>query len=604
MENRKIEGPQTRTLSLERASVDTTARTVELAISSETPVERWFGIETLGHKAGEVDLSRMLSGAPLLVNHDTADQVGVVEEVRLDPDQVLRGRVRFGRSARAEEIFQDVIDGIRGKVSVGYQILRYELTKGEKGSPDQIRATLWQPMETSLVAIPADDSVGVGRSASDPEAPLTLPADPAGSAKEFRMEPTTPAAAPAADLMAQRQEALQIQALGESLGIGAQVREILSTVADLTEARQKAMAALSERAGKPLPAGPIVSLGEKERFSIGRAISAKLDGRNCFELEVSQEIAKKLGRDTNGIFVPTATRANPPMDTGTAAYGQKLVFTEQGDFIDLLRAKLTLLGLGAQFLTGLRGNVSFPRQIAANTASWLQENAASGVTATAFQTDLVTLTPKQLVAQTSVTRNLLAQSTPAVDGMISNDLAAIHALAIEVAAINGAGGGSYQPLGILGTSSIGDVPGGTNGLQPTYGNIVDLESAVATANADMGTLAYLTSPGIRGRLKQTQQFSSTNGDSVWDYLMACYPKSAVTNNVPQTLTKGTASGICHAILFGNWADLVLGEWGAFELIPDPLTQAAKGLVVLTTNQLVDSAVRRPGSFAAMKDALK
>ena len=604
METRKVDGPYTRTLAFERASIDQSSRTVELAISSEAPVERWFGTEILGHNPGEIDLSRMLSGAPLLVNHDSADQVGVVEEVRLDPDQVLRGRVRFGRSARAEEIFQDVIDGIRGKVSVGYQILKYDLTKGANGAADTVRATLWQPMETSLVAIPADDSVGVGRSASDPEAPLTLPATPAGIAKEFRMEPTITAAAPAVDPLAERQEALQIQALGESLGIGSAVREILASTANLTEARAKAMQALSERAGKPLAAGPVVTLEGKERFSIARAIAAKLDGRNCFEMEVSQEIGRKLGRDTNGIFVPTSTRANPPMDTATSSYGQKLVFTEQGEFIDLLRAKMTLLGLGAQFLTGLRGNLSFPRQLTANTANWLQENAASAVTAAAFTTDLVTLTPKQLVAQTSVTRNLLAQSTPAVDALINNDLAAIHAIAIEVAAINGAGSGSYQPLGILGTSSIGDVACGTNGAQPTYANIVDLESAVATANADQGAMAYLTSPGIRGRLKQTQQFSSTNGDSVWDYLMAAYPRSTVTNNIPQTLVKNTSGSVCHAVVFGNFADLVIGEWGAFELIPDPLTQAGKGLVVLTTNQLVDSAVRRPGSFAAIKDALK
>jgi len=108
---------------------------------------------------------------------------------------------------------------------------------------------------------------------------------------------------------------------------------------------------------------------------------------------------------------------------------------------------------------------------------------------------------------------------------------------------------------------------------------------------------------MRGKLKQIQQFSGTNGISLWDYLAAAYPKSTVTGNCPSTLTKGSASGICHAILFGNFSDLVLGEWGAFEVIVDNVTQAGKGLIVLTTNQLVDSAVRRPGSFAAMKDGL-
>lgn len=413
------------------------------------------------------------------------------------------------------------------------------------------------------------------------------------------MDPIT-VAAPAADPMAERQETLQIQALGETLGVGAQVREILATVSNLTEARQKAMQVIREQAAKPIPApSPIVDLNG-QRFSISRAISAKLEGRNCFEMEVSAEIAKALGRDSGGFFVPTSTRANPPMDTATAAYGQKLVWTEQGEFIDLLRNKLTLLGLGAQFLSGLRGNLAFPRQLTSNTANWLGENPASAVTAAALTTDLVTLTPKQLVAQTSVSRTLLVQSNPSVDGMINDDLAAIHAIAIETAAING--GGTTVPLGILGTSNIGDVAGGTDGLVPTYGNIVDLESKVAVANALQGSLAYLTTPGMRGKLKQIQQFSSTNGVSLWDYLAAAYPKSAVSGNVPSTLVKGGSGAVCHAILFGNFADLVIGEWGAFEVIVDNVTQAGKGLVVLTTNQLVDSAVRRPGSFAAMKDA--
>jgi len=593
-----IRSNYSRTLTLDRASVQQDTRTVEIALSSEAPVERWFGIEILGHGEGEVDLSRMLSGAPLLVGHNTSDHVGVVEDARLDPDRVVRCTVRFGRSARAEEIYQDVLDGIRSKVSVGYQILRYETTKGEKGAPDQVRATLWQPMEASLVAVPADDSVGVGRSL-EPEAPAIPTPAVAPVTTEVRMDPIT-VAAPAADPMAERQETLQIQALGETLGVGPQVREILATVPNLTEARQKAMQVIREQAAKPIPApSPIVDLNG-QRFSISRAISAKLEGRNCFEMEVSAEIAKALGRDSGGFFVPTSTRANPPMDTATAAYGQKLVWTEQGEFIDLLRNKLTLLGLGTQFLSGLRGNLAFPRQLTANTANWLGENPASAVTAAALTTDLVTLAPKQLVAQTSVSRTLLVQSNPSVDGMINDDLAAIHAIAIETAAING--GGTTVPLGILGTSNIGDVAGGTDGAVPTYGNIVDLESKVAVANALQGSLAYLTTPGMRGKLKQIQQFSSTNGVSLWDYLAAAYPKSTVSGNVPSTLVKGSSGAVCHAILFGNFADLVIGEWGAFEVIVDNVTQAGKGLVVLTTNQLVDSAVRRPGSFAAMKDA--
>jgi HK97 family phage major capsid protein len=602
MEKREIRGQYARSVSLQREAVNEEARTVEIAISSEQPVERWFGIEILGHGAGEVALDRLADGGPVLLDHNMRDIVGVVESVRLDSDRVLRGIVRFGRSARAQEAFQDVVDGIRTKISVGYTIDAWETTKGQQGAPDTVRATTWTPLEVSFVSIPADATVGVGRAAEVTQTPASTTTRPV--ATEVPMEPTTAVAAPAAtDTRSERVEALQLQEIASRHGLEKEAREILGSSKPLAEARGAILELVAARAAQPLPApAPVVDLG-KERFSISRAIAAHIEGRKCFEIEVSAEIAKKLGRDTAGIYVPTMQRANPPMDTATASYGQKLVFTDQGEFIDLLRAKLTVLGLGAKFLPGLRGNVGFPRQLAANTATWLGENPASAVTASALTTDLLTLSPKQLVAQSSLTRTLLAQGSPAADALINDDLAAIHALAIEVASINGAGSGSNQPLGILGTSGIGAVAGGTNGLAPTYDNIVDLEGKVATANADKGNLAYLTTPGIRAKLKKTQQFASTNGVSVWDYLVNAYPNSDTTTNVPSTLTKGTSSGICHAILFGNWADLIIGEWGAFEIITDTVTQAGKGLIVLTTNQLVDCGVRRPGSFAAMQDAL-
>jgi HK97 family phage major capsid protein len=149
-----------RVVEAQTRAIDEDARTVELAFSSDAPIERGYGIEILEHGADSAQLDRLNSAAPLLVQHDHADQVGVVESARIDSDGFGRALVRFGRSARAVEIFHDVIDGIRQLVSVGYLI--HEETV-EHGTPPTFRATSWEPLEISLVAVPADAGVGVGR---------------------------------------------------------------------------------------------------------------------------------------------------------------------------------------------------------------------------------------------------------------------------------------------------------------------------------------------------------------------------------------------------------------------------------------------------------
>lgn len=150
--------------ALRSTAIDLQARTVELAFSSETPVERWDGMEVLSHKAGACRLDRLNHGGAVLVNHDCDDQVGVVEEARIDSDRVGRAVVRFSQGEQGSEIFQDVVDGIRQLVSVSYLIHAMELTSKGGGEPDTYTVTDWEPLEISIVSVPADASVGVGRS--------------------------------------------------------------------------------------------------------------------------------------------------------------------------------------------------------------------------------------------------------------------------------------------------------------------------------------------------------------------------------------------------------------------------------------------------------
>lgn len=166
----RMNGPAFRAVQFDRATVDQDARTMELSFSSEEPYERYWGVEILGHNADEVRLDRINNAGALLMDHNTKDQIGVVEKTWIDTaTRKARALVRFGKSARASEILQDVIDGIRRNVSVSYNIQRMKLMKSEKidgtnETVDTYRVTDWEPLEISLVSVPADVTVGVGRS--------------------------------------------------------------------------------------------------------------------------------------------------------------------------------------------------------------------------------------------------------------------------------------------------------------------------------------------------------------------------------------------------------------------------------------------------------
>lgn len=266
MATREIKGRYERTFSVERSAINEEARTVELALSSETPYERWYGMEILGHGPGEVDLSRLLNSAALLMDHDMRDQVGVVESARLDADRVVRCIVRFGKSARAEEIWQDVLDGIRTKVSVGYDTTDYVMTKGVNGAPDTYRFTNWMPYEASIVSVPADDSVGIGRSATPGESgePTTLPAPGAGQ-QEVRAMPelNTPPAAPAATASEIRElnptQVLEILDQAQRLGVVEKVRKALGEGAKEEHLRKIMLDEMVSRGGQPLGTQPPAS---------------------------------------------------------------------------------------------------------------------------------------------------------------------------------------------------------------------------------------------------------------------------------------------------------------------------------------------------------
>jgi len=664
---------------------------LHLSASSEAPYlrasywdEAW--VEVLGHKSGEVDLERLNGGAAVLANHDRYSAVGntplaaigAVERAWLEGGRLMADLVISRREALAD-LRQDLADGLVRNVSIGYQIGERTLTKSYDDQPNEYRVTNWTPFEISLVDIPADATVGLGRQASEQDTPryrvVDLPTP--GAAGSISVKGNTmpeiitdpaPVTAPAATrsievgnepagITAERDRMREIRAIGRQHNMGDIADRAIDAGTSVDAFRAQALQRLTDNGVLRPAESPELGLSKKdlEQYSFCRAMLAASDPVNAaklapFESECSRAAQDKRGDDKH--FAGRDTAITIPVDVlgrgmsvheqmagsvarqliqramqrakaggldvshayrdlvvGTASAGGNLVATELlgSSFIDLLRNAMVLDQMGVTWLRDLNGNLAIPSQTGGATGYWLAESGAP--TESAQTLGQMALTPKTMGAFTDYSRRLLLQSSIDVEMFVRADLAALLGQTLQIAAINGSGS-INEPTGLLNISGIGSVAGGTNGLAPTYANMVDLEAAVANANADSGSLAYLTNTKVRGTLRKTQEFASTNGKAVWTSMAGQRGvgdvlgyEAMTTNAVPSNLVKGTSGAVCSAIMFGNWADLVIGMWGGLDIMLDPYTGATSGTRRVIALQDVDVNARHAASFAAMKDAL-
>ena len=623
-------GRTERALLVERAAIDEAARTATLAFASEAPYERYWGIEILDCTPTAMRTGRLRSGANLLCDHDSRDVVGVVESVEIGADRVGRAVVRFGKSARAEEVWQDVRDGIRRNVSVGYMINKAQLVETKDGV-ETYRVTDWEPFEVSLVSVPADASVGVGRSAdlaaaqqkdfcvsvtatvwqSDDETPEEEAAESAESVTPSLTSSTTEKSIMTTEkieVVATRNHPAEISKIAATIPGGADMG--LRAIQEGKTVEEFQAEVLRTMSSKPLPTADI-GLSKKEiaNFSvlkIARYLAnpdASAHKETGFERACSDAVAKIMGRSAQGFFMPSEVQRRD-LVVGTPTAGGNLVATDllAGSFIEMLRNAMVLDKLGVTVLSDLRGNIAIPKQTGGATIYWVAENTAP--TESQQSVGQVLMSPKTAGGFTDIGRTLMNQSSLDVESFVMRDLASSLGLGIQLAAIAGTGA-SNQPSGLL-TRISASVFGGTNGAAPAWDNIIDLETAVANSNADIGTMGYLVNAKTRGKLKRTQKFTGTNGDPIWDRgtgePLNGY-RAAATNAVPSNLVKGTSGAACSAILFGNFADLMIGLWGATDLIRDPYTASSSGGVRIVALQDVDVNVRNVESFSTMVDAL-
>lgn len=582
-----------RAFGMEAKIIDEEKRTVQIAVSSETPVARSFGDEILDHSENSIDLEFLRSGrAPLLLDHDMEKQIGVVESVDLDGSaRRLRARVRFGRSALAQEVFQDVVDGIRANISVGYRVNKMEKDSTKK---DAYRVRSWSPLEVSVVSIPADPSVGVGRSAAAPEPEPK--SEPSIIRKDIKMsEEVNLDAVRAEAAKAAARNAADIIALGAKHNKRDMAEAAVREGKSIEQFRGELLDAIGD---KPLDNKEIgLTAPERKRFSLVRAIHAMANPTDrraqdaaAFEFEASAAAAQVYGRTAQGLMIPMEVLSTWKRDLNTGD-DNELVATDlrAGDFIDVLRNASSVMQAGARMITGLSGNVAIPKKTAASAAAWIAtEGGASSESEPTF--GQVTMAPKTLGAFTDMTRQMILQSSLDVEALVRDDLTMALALAIDDGALEGAGT-SGAPTGIKNTVGV-NKPTSFAAAIPTFAEVVALETAVAQDNALLGNLAYITDAGTFGGLK-TQTKDAGSGQFVVE-------PGGTMNGYRSIVSNQVTSG---DVYFGNFADLLIGMWGGLDITVDPYTASTSGTVRIVALQTVDVAVRHAESFAYNNDGV-
>lgn len=598
-------------MAMGEPAIDEEARRVKVGVSSEEPVERSFGMEVIDHSRESMNLDFLNSGrAPLLLDHDMEKQIGVIEGVELDEDaRRLRAVVRFSRNALASEVFNDVTDGIRQNISVGYRI-DGRVERGD--DPDNYYRVATTPMEISIVSVPADQSnlVGVGRS---------VPAEPKSqsSLEDVKM---TDKVENNVDLDAVKAEAVRAARKNDAEILAIAAKHNKRDLANAAIAKGMSVDAfrgeLLEAIGnEPLdvaPAAVDAPVKEQRNYSLGRMIQAQITGdwrKAGLEREINDEIAKRVGREAEGVYVPDfAWQQRGPLATGaTGGSASEVVFDDfvptvhRGDmFIEALRARQVLSGLGATYMTGLTNRVKMPKLATGANAAFVEE---LGDVADGAGTDGgVTLQPRTMGAFVDMSRQLMMESVPAIEQIIQQDLLASAADRLEFYAIQGSGSGG-QPTGILNTAGINnlDISAGTDVDALTWADIINLVKLVEEDNGivNQNAAGFLSHPAVKAKLASTAKVASTDSVMIlndpWNNLYGY--NAAFSSNVPTDLDPGDGGNDASALIFGDFSQLIIAQFGAPSILIDPYTNSRSGAVRMVLHSDLDVGVRNAVSFA-------
>lgn len=629
--------------------------------SSEAEVERYWGTEVLSHEADAIRMDRFEQGAvPVLFNHNYDYIVGMVETARVKNRRLVVD-MRWLTTDDARKVEQMVDGGLRN-VSIGYRI--HAVTEEKKEM--RFTAVDWEPYEVSIVTVPADPGVGVGREAEDDLNEVRVVSRASGdeSASHQESDPmklgirarvqnqelghrggggggnaaaSAAAAAAAAegvgapgaqngqgdasgnavrvtggDNVPAEIEARRIKAIryfSQANAVSDSIRDHwIATGAELDQVGEELVRIQAERNKNVKPAS-YLDMEDKDiqRFSLSRAIQAVSSNnwtKAGLEAKASQEIMQRMGfqTDPNKFYVPLEIQQRQhrtpiealayqlmmqngkrDLTVATAGAGGYLVETANVGFVDLLRNRSVAFQMGASRMPGMVGNLTIPKQSAAGTAYWLA-NESTQITESQQTFVQIALTPKTVGGYTEISRQLLLQSSPAAEGLVMSDLAAIVALAADLAILSGSGAAG-QPTGITNTAGIGSV----TGTSLAYDDIIEFQTDTAAGNALFGSSGFVTTPAVAGLLKQRVKYSST-ASPLWDGQL-------LDGNVDGYRGMASNQMAAATMLFGYFAGVLVPEWGVLAIEVNPFANFQAGIVGVRAMYTMDVGVRYPTAFS-------
>jgi len=609
-----------RSISLDE-EIDSDDSTIDISFSSEEPYLRSFGWEVLSHDQNDVDLSFLGSGnAPFLSDHVNDDhhfQLGVVESARIEGGKG-RACIRFSEDEKKQGVIHDIKELVRPNISVGYRITG-KIKDGEKDGVEVYRCQ-WMPFEISSVAIPADTTIGVNRSADtiNPQPEIQLMTNE-------MIEPVTAPVTqePAVVLSAQPLEKrgadpVEVLTLCRKYGMGDKVEGFLRSKATLDQVKEAVFAEWEARNAETSGLGngviqpgksAAVHTRKQEEFSLTKAFraAATLDWRDAgLERETCQERAHNdincRGWDKDTVIIDTRAALTPSTNVSAVGNGSQLVGTTYMPerLIDALWNKTWLSSVGTDNFMGMVGNASIP-VITSNAVSTMVGEVADLPAPQALATGLKTLSPKEMVSKFAYSRQMLIQGLPNVEAKILEQLYASIGQKLDGLAWANSGV-TLSTTGLL-NEITQIVAMGTNGAAPTLKSFVDLRKALLAQKTLQGALAFVMSGALYETLGYTLKDSAnTNSGYILPDGGNTLKSTPVvwSQNIPSNLTKGTGTNLSAAIL-GNWNDFIVAQWGTIAVEFDRISAADNSQIVIRSYSFWDMAIKRLESFAIVKD---
>lgn len=630
-----------RNIEVKDAVFNIEENTIRYIVSTETPYLRYHEdigeyYEILSHNEEDIDFSKAHK-SPLLFEHDPRNQIGVNEQFDLI-DKKLFVTSRFSKNSFPQEVYNDYKDGIKNKFSVGYINLEYIEVEPING----IRTFVvkWKYIESSSVSIPADEGaiiISKNENIDTKELISNVVIDEKQDEIEKNeinenVEQEQVESIENIDALAKnenitnnnsivvennennfKKENKNMSNIAANLFKKAEIYGIdQGIVVDFVKSgmsEDQFDGFVQERNASKTAAtksAPSVDLSKKEEaeFNLYRGLMTEKKGVNSFEVELSNEIKRKSGDNSEGLVLPMTfwrkaaaglyqSRAYNTA-TGNASGASNLVaeVLEANEFIELLRPMTRFNELGIRTLSGNVGDLAFPRQTGGMSSTWVSDSGASTESSATF--DKVVSKPKMLVSETEIFELANYQMTPAAQMLALQDMMEERARALELAVYFGSGLNG-QPRGILNTTGVQLLDLGADGAALTRDNLIDLETMLGANNVNTDNTRFVTNDKVKGALRKLK-IDAGSGLFVYDEFK---DKMSITNLMPSNLTQGTGTGLSSLIL-GDFSGTLVTSWFGPNLVIDGITGANVGKTKIFMRQGCDVVVRNPKKFVGAK----